>query len=111
LLIGNWCKRSYISSDKEHEEPYEGRLSRTVLWEGWGEIPLPDPIPCNKNKTKSIKINKKCKLPLRQTQEIEKNIIHTFSIAHLVPVVQQGMDNLFLQNQPRLHRQSPLHQP
>jgi hypothetical protein len=21
-----------------------GRLSRTVLWEGWGEIPLPDPI-------------------------------------------------------------------
>jgi hypothetical protein len=28
----------------EHEEPYEGRLSRTVLWEGIGEIPLPEPI-------------------------------------------------------------------
>jgi hypothetical protein len=28
----------------EHEEPCEGRLSRTVLWEGEGEIPLPDPI-------------------------------------------------------------------
>ena len=27
-----------------YEEPYEGRLSRTVLWEGRGEIPLPDPI-------------------------------------------------------------------
>jgi hypothetical protein len=23
----------------EHEEPCEGRLSRTVLWEGRGEIP------------------------------------------------------------------------
>jgi len=23
----------------------EGRLSSTVLWEGKGEIPLPDPIP------------------------------------------------------------------
>jgi hypothetical protein len=23
------------------------KLSRTVLWEGWGEIPLPDPITCN----------------------------------------------------------------
>ena len=22
------------------EEPYDGRLSRTVLWEAWGEIPL-----------------------------------------------------------------------
>ncbi|MBX2928868.1 MAG: chitobiase/beta-hexosaminidase C-terminal domain-containing protein [Saprospiraceae bacterium] len=32
------------SSDKEHEEPCEGRLSRTVLWEGRGETPLPDPI-------------------------------------------------------------------
>ena len=28
----------------EHEEPYEGRLSRTVRWEGIGEIPLPEPI-------------------------------------------------------------------
>jgi len=28
----------------QHEEPYEGRLSRTVLWEDWGEIPLSDPI-------------------------------------------------------------------
>ncbi len=44
MLIGNWCNRSYVSSDKEHEEPYEARVSRTVLWEGWGEIPLPDPI-------------------------------------------------------------------
>lgn len=22
------------------EEPYDGRLSSTVLWEAWGEIPL-----------------------------------------------------------------------
>jgi len=27
----------------EQEEPYEGRLSRTVLWERRGEIPLRDP--------------------------------------------------------------------
>ncbi|MFO0361945.1 MAG: hypothetical protein ACK500_08960, partial [Flavobacteriales bacterium] len=33
-----------LVSDNEHEEPCEGRLSRTVLWEGRGEIPLPDPI-------------------------------------------------------------------
>ena len=26
----------------EHEEPYEGRLSRTVPWERGGEIPLRD---------------------------------------------------------------------
>ena len=26
------------------EEPYEGRPSRTVLWEPKGEIPLGDPI-------------------------------------------------------------------
>ena len=31
----------------EHEEPNEGRLSRTVLWEGGGEIPLPDLITGN----------------------------------------------------------------
>jgi len=29
------------------EEPYDGRLSRTVLWERSGEIPLRDPIVCN----------------------------------------------------------------
>jgi len=28
----------------QYEEPYEGRLSRTVLWEGKGAIPLLDPI-------------------------------------------------------------------
>ena len=27
-----------------YEEPYEGRLSRTVLWEAWGEIPLAYPM-------------------------------------------------------------------
>jgi hypothetical protein len=31
----------------EHEEPCEGRLSSTVLWEGEGEIPLPEPITGN----------------------------------------------------------------
>jgi hypothetical protein len=31
-------------SDAEQEEPCEGRLSSTVLWEGRGETPLPDPI-------------------------------------------------------------------
>ena len=34
----------YLCVIYKHEEPCEGRLSRTVLWEGWGEIPLPDPI-------------------------------------------------------------------
>jgi len=29
---------------EQHEEPCEGRLSRTVLWEGRGETPLLDPI-------------------------------------------------------------------
>ncbi len=28
----------------KQEEPCEGRLSRTVLWEGKGEIPPPGPI-------------------------------------------------------------------
>ncbi|PSL02345.1 hypothetical protein CLV48_110128, partial [Cecembia rubra] len=27
-----------------YEEPCEVRVSRTVLWEGEGAIPLPDPI-------------------------------------------------------------------
>jgi hypothetical protein len=36
-------KRLFLRDDK-HEEPYEGRLSRTVLWERKGEIPLRDPI-------------------------------------------------------------------
>lgn len=31
-------------SDFKHEEPCEARVSRTVLWEGRGETPLPDPI-------------------------------------------------------------------
>ncbi|MFN9110414.1 MAG: hypothetical protein ACK5XN_10135, partial [Bacteroidota bacterium] len=48
--IGNWFNHDYISSDEEHEEPCEMRVSRTVLWEGRGEIPLPDPIMCH-NKT------------------------------------------------------------
>ena len=34
----------YLCVIYKHEEPCEGRLSRTVLWEGWGEIPLPDPM-------------------------------------------------------------------
>jgi hypothetical protein len=33
-----------LVSDNEHEEPCEGRLSRTVLWKGRGEIPLSDQI-------------------------------------------------------------------
>jgi len=33
----------------EQEEPYEGRLSRTVLWERRGEIPLRDPTGDNIN--------------------------------------------------------------
>jgi len=52
LLTGNWYNlKCYFSSDIEHEEPCEGRLSRTVLWEGWGEIPQPDPIGGNYKKT------------------------------------------------------------
>jgi hypothetical protein len=37
-------------SDHEQEEPCEGRPSRTVLWEGRGEIPLSDPISGNKSR-------------------------------------------------------------
>lgn len=45
LPIGDWYNHDYIqSSDREHEEPDESRGSRPVLWEGRGEIPLPDPI-------------------------------------------------------------------
>jgi hypothetical protein len=32
----------------EQEEPYEGRLSRTVPWERRGETPLSDPPMGNK---------------------------------------------------------------
>ncbi|HUN03426.1 MAG TPA: hypothetical protein PLS00_11265 [Niabella sp.] len=55
-------KYSYFS-DEEQEEPCEGRLSSTVLWEGRGEIPLPDPIS-NKAKGqhhKKIKLGKRKK--------------------------------------------------
>jgi hypothetical protein len=38
------CDEKKIACVTELEEPYEGRLSLTVLWEGRGEIPLPDPI-------------------------------------------------------------------
>lgn len=49
------------NSDKEHEEPCEGRLSRTVLWEGRGEIPLPDPIGRNKKEKNGVpKIQREC---------------------------------------------------
>jgi hypothetical protein len=43
LEIGTTIKFMYFS-DQEQEEPCEGRPSRTVLWEGKGEIPLSDPI-------------------------------------------------------------------
>ena len=33
-----------ITLAAEPEETCEGRLSSTVLWEGWGEIPSSDPI-------------------------------------------------------------------
>jgi len=40
--------------DDEHEEPYEGRLSRTDPWERRGEIPLRDPIVGNAADSVSI---------------------------------------------------------
>ena len=40
-------EKKIIACVTELEEPYEGRLSRTVLWEGGGEIPLSDPIVGN----------------------------------------------------------------
>lgn len=49
-------KCNLITFVTELEEPYEGRLSRTVLWEGRGGIPPPDSINCNKYKmTNKIK--------------------------------------------------------
>jgi hypothetical protein len=33
----------YLHGDYKQEEPYEGRLSRTVLWERRGATPLRDP--------------------------------------------------------------------
>ena len=50
LEIGTTMKFYYFSDD-EQEEPCEGRLSSTVLWEGRGEILLPDPIIANGRKT------------------------------------------------------------
>jgi hypothetical protein len=45
LPIGNWYNHDYLSQRiYKHEEPDEGRLSRPVLWERRGEIPLRDPI-------------------------------------------------------------------
>ena len=47
LPIGNGCNHDYLSQRiQKHEEPCESRGSRTVLWEGKGEIPLSDPITC-----------------------------------------------------------------
>jgi hypothetical protein len=43
LVIGMSINMQIFVTE-QHEEPCEGRLSRTVLWEGKGEIPLPDPI-------------------------------------------------------------------
>jgi len=46
----------------EQEEPYEGRLSRTVLWERRGETPLRDPTignHCEANYIVILKIKSK----------------------------------------------------
>jgi hypothetical protein len=43
-------KCNFITFVTKLEEPCEGRLSRTVLWEGRGAIPLPDPIGSNTTK-------------------------------------------------------------
>ena len=42
--MGITMRKKFLLCGHQQEEPYEGRLSRTVLWEGGGEIPLPDPI-------------------------------------------------------------------
>ena len=34
-----------LEQNTRYDEPYEGRLSRTVLWGAWGEIPLAYPAP------------------------------------------------------------------
>jgi len=39
----------------KHEEPCEGRLSRTVLWEARGGIPLADPITCHLSEPRAEK--------------------------------------------------------
>ena len=44
LEMGTTMRKKFLLCGHQQEEPYEGRLSRTVLWEGGGEIPLPDPI-------------------------------------------------------------------
>jgi len=49
-------KYSYFSDEEQEESRTcygKGRLSSTVLWEGWGEIPLPDPIGCNANRPRN----------------------------------------------------------
>ncbi len=52
MPIGNWFNHDYLSLRiYKHEKPYESRGSRTVLWEGMGEIPLPDPIIGKRKKT------------------------------------------------------------
>ncbi len=38
--------RMYFTFVTEQEEPCEGRLSSTVLWERGGETPLRDPTRC-----------------------------------------------------------------
>ena len=48
VAIAFFCKKAMTLRHHgvaiEHEEPCERLLSRTVLWEGEGEIPLSDPI-------------------------------------------------------------------
>jgi hypothetical protein len=43
-------------------------------------------------------------------QSFEKSIIHITCIAHLVAVIQQDVDSIVIQNQPRLYCQSTLYQ-
>lgn len=62
LPIGNWYNHDYLeSSEYEHEEPDESRGSRPVLWEGRGEITLPDPIGCKPKERPQTKLTNRMK--------------------------------------------------
>ena len=70
------------------EEPYEGRPSRTVLWEPKGEIPLGDPISGHPkrrhyNKKRTVSRQTKCQ-PFAKLKELQAEPQANAFAAHLI---------------------------
>ena len=68
--MGTTVSNKMLLCGHQQEEPCEGRLSRTVLWEALGEIPGADPIRCNTADNNQITINDR----YEQRRRMEKNM-------------------------------------